>query len=175
MCHEFFLVSLNFLNYCHYSFESAFLHLARFLHPARYPILPTPAQIIAGRRTFPSFFPVCGDTQDTKTTRQQMLSWLRPDDVLDAQPNNNNYVAKRRRHATCSCITRNGKPQERRRCKIHQNPTPASNNYHVEGKRQHAICSCKTKNGNPMEARRCKILQKSTKPIQAQVSLSLST
>ena len=69
------------------------------------------------------------------------LSWLRSDDVPDAHPNNNNQVAKSRQHATCSCITRNGKPQERRRCKIHQNLTPASNIHLVGGKRQHAICS----------------------------------
>mmetsp|Transcript_100417 Transcript_100417/g.161889 ORF Transcript_100417/g.161889 Transcript_100417/m.161889 type:complete len:167 (-) Transcript_100417:1790-2290(-) len=64
-----------------------------------------------------------------------MLSLLRPGDVPDAQPKNKNHVGKNGQHATCSCITRNGKPQERRRCKIHQNPTPASNNYHVEGKK----------------------------------------
>jgi len=104
-----------------------------------------------------------------------MLFWLRPDDVPDAQPKNNNHVKESRQHATCSCTTRNGKSIERRRCKFHQNPTPASNNHHVEGKIQHTICSCKTRNGNPMEARRCKIHQKSTKPIQSQVSLSLST
>ena len=110
-----------------------------------------------------------------------MLSWLRPDDVPDAQPKNNDHVKESRQHATCSCTTRNGKPMERRRCKIHQHATPASNKHHVAGKRQHAICSCKTRSGNPKEARRCKIHQKSTMPIQSQVvpiqsrfSLSLS-
>jgi len=120
-------------------------------------------------------------SREQELSQKGMLSWLRPDDVPDAQPKNNDHVKESRQHATCSCTTRNGKPMERRRCKIHQHATPASNKHHVEGKRQHAICSCKTRSGNPKEARRCKIHQKSTMPIQSQVvpiqsrfSLSLS-